>query len=387
MNALHRHAIAADYIFDSRTLHRRKALLIDGELIAGILPVSELDHALPLHALPPESWLAPGFIDTQVNGGGDLLFNEAPTAAGVASIVAAHRRLGTTGVLLTLISDTPERMHSARTAVEQATAADSGMIGIHFEGPFLSPERPGVHDPRRLRAPSRDELDLLRSPAPFPVLVTLAPEVVPKGCIARLVAANVRVAIGHSVATYVQTRQALEEGATGFTHLFNAMRPLASREPGPIAAALEAPGAWFGMIVDGVHVHPAMLRLALRGLATPMLVSDAMPPVGGRNAAFTLAAQPIVRREDSCVRHDGTLAGTALDLAKAVRNCVRMLQVPLTTALRFASTEPAKFLGLGDRLGRLLPGYRADLVAFRADTIDVLETWIAGRACGLATRC
>ena len=384
MTALRRHAIAADHIFDSHTLHRHKALLIDGEMIAGILPVSELDRAISVRALPPGSWLAPGFIDTQVNGGGDVLFNAEPTAAAIERIVAAHRRSGTTGMLLTLISDTPGQMRSAREAVHKATASDSGLIGIHFEGPFLSREKPGVHDPRMLRAPSPAELDLLTSPAPFPVLVTLAPEVMPMGCISRLAAATVRVAIGHSMATYAQTRQALDEGATGFTHVFNAMRPLASREPGPIAVALEATGVWLGMIVDGVHVHPAMLRLALRGMGNPMLVSDAMPPVGGRKATFVLAAQPIVRKDDSCVRHDGTLAGTALNMAKAVRNCVRMLDVPLTSALRFASTEPANFLGLGDRFGRLLPGYRADLVAFRADTIEVLETWIAGRACALA---
>jgi N-acetylglucosamine-6-phosphate deacetylase len=188
------------------------------------------------------------------------------------------------------------------------------------------------------------------------------------------------------MATYAETRQALAEGATAFTHLFNAMRPLTSREPGPIAAALEATGAWIGLIVDGVHVHPAMLRLALRGSANPMLVSDAMPPVGGRNATFALAAQPIARQGDSCIRSDGTLAGTALDMATAVRNCVHMLNVPLTSALRFASTEPANFLGLGDHLGRLLPGYRADLVAFRPDTIEVLETWVAGHACACDAR-
>jgi N-acetylglucosamine-6-phosphate deacetylase len=211
-------------------------------------------------------------------------------------------------------------------------------------------------------------------------VVTLAPEEMPAGFIARLAAAGVRVCLGHSMATYVETRAALGEGLVGFTHLFNAMRQLESREPGPIAAALEAPGAWFGMIADGVHVAPAMLRLALRGAAHPMLVTDAMPPVGGRAPNFTLYGNEIVVRDGRCARPDGTLAGAVLDMASAVRNCVGLLDVPLTAALRFASTEPAQFLGLGEKLGRLAPGYRADMVAFEPGDIGVIDTWVAGEA-------
>jgi N-acetylglucosamine-6-phosphate deacetylase len=157
------------------------------------------------------------------------------------------------------------------------------------------------------------------------------------------------------------------------------MRPLSSREGGPIALALESPDAWYGLIVDGVHVDPAMLRLALRGLGHPILVSDAMPPVGGRRSSFRLHGDTITARDGYCVRDDGTLAGTILDMAAAVKNCVRLLGVPLPDALRFASTHPATFLGLGQTLGRLAPGYRADLVAFDATDITVLATWVAGQ--------
>jgi N-acetylglucosamine-6-phosphate deacetylase len=182
------------------------------------------------------------------------------------------------------------------------------------------------------------------------------------------------------MATYAQTKAALAQGLTGFTHLFNAMRPLESREPGPIAAALETPGAWFGMIADGWHVAPAMLRLALRGAAHPMLVTDAMPPVGGRRSTFSLYGQEIAVRDGRCTRQDGTLAGAALDMASAVRNCVELLHVPLMQALRFASVEPARFLGLEGALGRLAPGYRADMVAFDPEGIRVCGTWVAGEA-------
>ena len=171
----------------------------------------------------------------------------------------------------------------------------------------------------------------------------------------------------------------MAEGLSGFTHLFNAMRPLASREPGPIAAALESPNTWFGMIVDGIHVDPAMLRLALRGLGQPILVTDAMPPVGGRQSKFNLYGSEIQITGGRCSRSDGTLAGSALDMAAAVRNCVHMLQVPLDDALRFASRNPAEFIGLGHLLGGLRPGYRADVVALDAGAFDVLETWVAGK--------
>jgi N-acetylglucosamine-6-phosphate deacetylase len=180
------------------------------------------------------------------------------------------------------------------------------------------------------------------------------------------------------MATYAQTKAALAEGLTGFTHLFNAMRPLGARDPGPIAAALECSDAWFGMIVDGVHVDPAMLRLALRGSAHPMLVTDAMPPVGGNRRTFSLFGRDIEARHEACVAEDGTFAGTALDMASAVRNCIRLLDVPLTSALSYASCEPAAFLGIADRFGGIAPGYQADLVAFEPEDIRIKGTYVGG---------
>ena len=210
--------------------------------------------------------------------------------------------------------------------------------------------------------------------------MTLAPERAPDGFIAALSAAGVIVALGHSTATYAETQQAMAEGLTGFTHLFNAMRPLASRDPGPIAAALDSPDCWYGLIVDGEHVHPAVLRLALRGLGRPLLVTDAMPPVGGTRSAFSLYGEDMIVREGRCLRQDGTLAGAALDMASAVRNCVGLLNVSLPRALHMAATAPAAALGLGGMLGRLAPGYRADLVALEPEGVHVFRTWVAGRA-------
>jgi N-acetylglucosamine-6-phosphate deacetylase len=376
MNALH--AIAADHVFDGAVVHERAAVVVDGSRIAELVPRADLPRTMPVRVLPEGAWLAPGFIDVQVNGGGDVLFNHQPTVEGACAIAAAHRKFGTTGLLPTLITDSAEKMRLALDAAAIVADREPGVLGLHLEGPYLSPEKPGVHDVRHIRPPGEGDLALLTAPRKSVLLVTLAPEVVPSGFIARLVAAGVRVSLGHSMATYQQTRAAMAEGLTGFTHLFNAMRPLASREGGPIAQALESSDAWYGLIVDGVHVDPAMLRLALRGLGRAVLVTDAMPPVGGRRSSFDLVGKNVSIRDGRCLTDDGTLAGTALDMATAVRNCVRLLGVPLPDALRFASAHPAAFLGLDRTLGKLAPGYRADLVAFDPSDITVLATWVAG---------
>jgi N-acetylglucosamine-6-phosphate deacetylase len=373
------YAIAADHVFDGTVVRERTAVVMDGARILDLVPTTDLPRTMSIRAMPEGAWLAPGFIDVQVNGGGDVLFNDQPSAQAARTIAAAHRRRGTTGLLPTLISDSAEKMRRALEAVNALVSSEPGILGLHLEGPYLSPEKPGVHDRRQLRQPSPDELAMLTAPRDGVLLVTLAPEIVPAGFIAQLVASGIRVSLGHSMASYQQTRAAMAEGLTGFTHLFNAMRPLSSREGGPIAQALESPDAWYGLIVDGVHVDPAMLRLALRGLGHPMLVSDAMPPVGGHRSSFRLHGDTIAVRDGYCVRDDGTLAGTVLDMAAAVKNCVRLLGVPLPDALRFASTHPATFLGLGQTLGRLAPGCRADLVAFDATDMTVVGTWVAGQ--------
>jgi N-acetylglucosamine-6-phosphate deacetylase len=372
------HAVAAGRVFDGAALREDSAVMIAGDTITAIVARSELSSAIPCMHLPANAWLAPGFIDIQVNGGGDVLFNDAPTPQAIRSIAAAHRKFGTTSLLPTLISDSADKMAAACRAVESLVGVERGILGIHLEGPFLSLEKPGVHDPRALRQPSAEDLALLTAPRRGAMLVTLAPEQVSLEFIAALSAAGVRVSLGHSMATYAQTKDALAAGLSSFTHLFNAMRPLDSREGGPIAAALETEQAWYGVIVDGVHVAPEMLRLALHGRGKPILVTDAMPPVGGTQSSFQLQGETIVVRGDRCVRSDGRLAGAFLTMADAVGNCVRLLGVPLTDALRFASAHPADMFGLGDRLGKLAPGFRADMVAFEEPTINVLHTWVAG---------
>ena len=358
------------------------AVVLDGERIVALLPLTDPS----LREMPKQdlggALLLPGFIDVQVNGGGGVLFNEAPTVETICRIGAAHRRYGTTGFLPTLISDDLDVMRAALLAVERALIEGvPGLLGIHLEGPYLAPARKGVHDAKYFHVPSRDELALLCAPHRGVRLVTLAPDEVPPESIRMLVDAGVIVCAGHTAADYATTRAALDAGVRGFTHLFNAMTPFGSREPGVVGAALEDPYSWCGIIVDGHHVHPASLRVAIAAKARGkmLLVTDAMPPVGSDSPDYVLNGETIIVKDGICQTAQGVLAGSALDMAGAVRNSVQMLGLPLDEAVRMASTYPAAFLGLGATHGRIDAGHQADLVVMDAE-FRVLQSWVAGTA-------
>ncbi len=326
--------------------------------------------------------LVPGFIDTQVNGGGGVLFNDAPDSASIRAIGAAHRRFGTTGFLPTLISDDLDVIAKAIAAVQVALAAAvPGVLGIHIEGPFLNRIRRGVHDARHLRKLDSNVVSLLCSLQSAKTVVTLAPEMTTPEIIADLTARGVIVSAGHSNATFAQATRAIAHGLRGFTHLFNAMSPLAPREPGVVGAALYDESTWCGIIVDGHHVDPVTLKLAMRCKRHDrfVLVTDAMPAVGSDAQTFELQGQTIRVVDGVCRDKNGTLAGTALDMATAVRNAISMLGLELSEAVRMASQYPAEYLGLGHELGRIAPGYRADL-ALLDDTLHVQRSWINGLA-------
>lgn len=367
--------------------HNGAVLTADGfrdDLVVGV----EAGHIVSLSAmLPPDvsvvdlegGYLVPGFIDTQVNGGGDVLFNDMPTVEGVRRIAEAHRAFGTTAMMPTLISDTPALMGTAIAAVREAIFRQvPGVLGIHLEGPYLAEARRGVHDASRFHTPGEDELALVSSLENGLTLLTLAPERFATRTLEALTANGVILSAGHSAATWAQATAAFDAGVRGVTHLYNAMTGLQGREPGMVGAALDHPGPWCGIIVDGHHVHDAALRLAIAAKARGkmMLVTDAMPPVGGTRGSFTLYGQPMTCRDGRCSTPEGTLAGSALDMASAVRNTVA-LGVPLDEACRMASTYPARFLGVGDRIGSIQAGWQADLVWLDRE-LRVRGTWIAG---------
>lgn len=326
--------------------------------------------------------LLPGFIDSQVNGGGGVLFNDAPSVESIGAIGRAHRRFGTTGFLPTLISTDLDIMARAIAAVRSAIEAGvPGVLGIHIEGPFLNVARKGVHDPAKLRELDPSALGLLTSLRGGRTLVTLAPEMTTPQMIEKLVAAGVVVSAGHTNATYAEISTALRHGLTGFTHLFNAMSPLTGREPGTVGAALDDPASWCGIIVDGEHTDPVVLRIALRCKPHDrfMLVTDAMPSVGTDNDSFELQGRRITVSGSACLDEDGRLAGSNMDMASCVRNAISMLGLSLPEAVRMASQGPAEFLGLAHDTGRIAPGLRADLV-LADEALTVRETWIAGRS-------
>lgn len=355
-------------------------LLDDGGDIAALVPASQARRQADEIDDLAGGWLAPGFIDAQVNGGGGVLFNNDTSVEAIAAIGRAHRRFGTTGFLPTLISDDAEVMARAIGATRAAIAAGvPGVLGVHLEGPYIAPARKGTHDAGKFRVPDAAEVAMATSLDNGITLITLAPEQVPLATIRAMAARGAIVVAGHTAASYEQARAGLEAGLRGFTHLYNAMSPLQGREPGAVGAALEDRDSWCGVIVDGVHVHPGSLRVALA--AKPrgklFLVTDAMPMVGSDDPAFALYGE-VITAVDGVVRNAaGALAGSALDMATAVRNCVRLLGLPLDEAARMASTYPADFLGLGGRCGRIAAGLQADLVLLD-ESLAVRSTWIAG---------
>jgi len=366
---------------ENRLVEGRCVLLADGRILDIVAPSERRARRAERRDLGGQL-LLPGFIDSQVNGGGGVLFNDAPSVESIRAIGRAHRRFGTTGFLPTLISTDLDIMARAIAAVRGAIEAGvPGVLGIHIEGPYLSLARKGVHDPAKLRELDASALGLLTSLRGGRTLVTLAPEVTTPQIIEKLVAAGVVVSAGHTNATYAEISIALRHGLTGFTHLFNAMSQLTGREPGAVGAALEDPTSWCGIIVDGAHTDPVVLRIALRCKPHDrfMLVTDAMPSVGTNNDSFELQGRRITVSGSTCLDEDGRLAGSNIDMATCVRNAISMLGLSLPEAVRMASQGPAEFLGLAHHTGRIAPGLRADLV-LADEGLNVLETWIAGRS-------
>ena len=325
--------------------------------------------------------LAPGLIDLQVNGGGGRMVGAATDLAAIHAICAAHARLGTTGLLPTLITDTPDATaRVVATAIAASEARVPGFLGLHLEGPHLDPRRKGAHEAGLIRPMTTADLDLLcHAAARLPsLMVTVAPEAVTSGQIARLTSAGVVVSLGHSDCTLAQAREAISAGASCATHLFNAMSQLGSREPGLVGAVLGG-GIAAGLIADAIHVAPATLRIAIacrpEGL---FLVSDAMSVAGTELAEFRLGERRILRRDGRLTLEDGTLAGADLSLPQAVRVLIRQVGVSPRQALAMATSVPARVIGADRHAGYLTPGRAADMVHLDDDW-QLTQVWKAGQ--------
>lgn len=367
-------------IFDGERCHQGCALIARDGRVADI--VAETDFPSDARTVRLDGRLAaPGFVDLQVNGGGGVLFNDHPDVETIRTIIGTHRRFGTTALLPTLITDTPEATDRAIAAVRQALSLPvAGCLGLHLEGPFLAPTRKGAHDAARIRPLDEDDVRRLAASEVSPLLLTLAPEIVPAPQIARLAAAGAVISLGHSDASFETAMDAARAGARGVTHLFNAMSSLSHRAPGLVGAALASPLLWCGLIADGHHVHPAAIALALRakvGPARVFLVSDAMACAGCEGGSFSLQGRTVTRADGRLTLDDGTLAGSDLTMDAAVRFMIEQVGVDRDEALRMAALYPARFLGIDAHRGRLAPGSRADIVILD-DRLYVHEVYVAG---------
>jgi len=368
-------------IFLENSFVENVALAIDEDCISAIIPMQDITSSED-DIILKGGFLAPGFIDLQVNGGGGTLLNDKPTVEGVRTIAHAHRQFGTTALLPTLISDTPSVIRQAINAVDAAIENGvPGVIGIHIEGPFLNPEKKGVHDVSKFLSLNSEMIDLFSSLKRGKTLVTLAPEKLKPGQISELVQRGIIVAAGHTNATYETIGTALQEGLSGFTHLYNAMSQLHSRAPGVVGAALDADHTWSGIIADTYHVHDAALRIAIKCKPTDktVLVTDAMPSVGApkhmRN--FDLFGKKVTETDGKLTIEAGNLAGSALDMMTAVKNTVTQIGIPLDNAITMATTAPATAIKIENKMGSISVGKKANLVHF-SNEFSVIRTWIDG---------
>ncbi|MDB5506461.1 MAG: N-acetylglucosamine-6-phosphate deacetylase [Devosia sp.] len=368
-------------IFDGAQWLDRMALLVRDGRIDGYMAANSPSDAIrvPLAG----GMLVPGFIDLQVNGGGGVLFNEARTVESIRTICAAHARFGTTGLLPTLITDTPAITAEAVAAgIAASEEGFPGFLGLHLEGPHLSIARKGAHDPALIRPMDDADLAALRAARRqlHTLVVTVAAETVTPAQIAALVEAGIIVSIGHSDASSELTMAAFAAGASMATHLFNAMSQLGNREPGVVGAVLLNGQVSAGLIADGIHVHPETVRAALaakKGPAKIFLVTDAMALTGTDLTSFSLNGRTIHRVDGALRLDDGTLAGADLTMIDAVAWMHRTIGLDLGEAVRMATLYPAEAIGVSAERGHLGRGAVADFVHI-TDDLTVSATYIGG---------
>jgi len=348
MTAISRAFVGAR-IHDGVDLHDNHAFVVYADRSRGITPRGDLPSDCRTEKLPG-GIIAPGFVDLQINGGGGVMFNDDQSVEALRTIATAHASIGTAAVLPTLITDTPERMKAAIAATEQAIAERvEGVAGIHLEGPHLSVARKGAHDPSLIRPMGDDDLAIvLRAAERLPnVMMTVAPENTTNAQIRTMADAGVIVSLGHTDADFETCMAAFDAGARCVTHLFNAMSQLGSREPGLVGATLARDDIYAGLIADGIHVHPTMIRIALaaaRKSERIMLVTDAMATAGSQITGFTLNGREVIRKDQQLTLSDGTLAGADLEMTQALSTMVNSVGDHISDAIRRATATPMSLL-------------------------------------------
>ena len=369
-------------IFDGFKRHLNAALIIKNSKVVEIIPEEKVDPKTEQIVLTG-GLLTPGYVDLQVNGGGGVLFNDNPSLEKLKIICEAHAKLGSTSIMPTLISDSPEVKKRAISTITDALDKQvNGLVGLHLEGPHLALERKGAHEERFIR-PMKEfdclELESLANKIPK-LMLTIAPEAVSPQQITRLSKAGAIISLGHTDCTFNQAADAVDAGATCATHLFNAMSPFGSREPGLVGAVLDSGKLFSGIIADGFHVNKASINLALRAKKAPgalFLVSDSMSTVGSDQKHFFLNDRLITRSQGKLILEDGTLAGADINLSDAVKYMVNEVGISQDDAIRMASLIPAKVLGVESEIGCLAPDARADFLWMKND-LEIKKVWIGG---------
>lgn len=332
-------------VFDGETLHKDAALRFSADGLEAIGSVGQIRGDAEVIDLGGDL-LSPGYVDLQVNGGGGVMLNTAPSVDAVRTIAEAHWSLGTRMLLPTLITDTREKTQAAITAASDAIAAKvPGVMGLHLEGPHLSVARKGAHDAAHIRQLEQADLDmLLQAAGTLPALmITVAPENVSLEQVQALSDAGAVVSLGHTDANFATCLAYADAGARCATHLFNAMSQLGNREPGLVGAALSSGKLSAGLIADGIHIHPDTMKIAWsanRGPGDIFLVSDAMAVAGSPMTTFELDGRRILRVDGKLTLENGTLAGADLDLTTALRVLVTEVGIPLEQALKAATKTP-----------------------------------------------
>ncbi len=372
-------ALISERIFTGKKMLFCHAILINGNIIDDICHINDIPCDYIIDDMG-KGILTAGFIDLQVNGGGGVLFNDDPTINAIEKIAKAHRGFGSTSILPTLISDDFKIMQQACNAVETAISNNiAGILGIHLEGPYINIARKGVHNGDMIRKFEDDLFSILKIDKLGSSILTVAPEMLDVGILKKLVATGFKICAGHTAAKYDDIKIALSEGLSGFTHLFNAMTPMNSRKPGVVGAALEDDDSYCGIIVDGHHIHKAVMKIAIAAKAKGrmILVSDSMPSVGAKDKSFKINGEDIIVENGRCITKDGVLAGSDLDMITAVKNTVMMLGIDMEESLRMASLYPAKYMGVDNRLGAISKGLHADIIHIN-DDFTISATWING---------
>ncbi|MEO9649793.1 MAG: N-acetylglucosamine-6-phosphate deacetylase [Roseobacter sp.] len=369
---MNRRAFTGADIFDGDILHQGKAIVLEDTVFHSIVAQKDIPADCGVKVLDGGTIL-PGFVDLQVNGGGGIMFNDETTVDGLKIMSEAHARTGTRALLPTLITDTPERTHAAVDAVEEAIEQGiPGIIGLHLEGPHLSVERKGAHDPALIRPMNdKDETFLLQTARRIPnVMLTLAPENVRIDQIERLAEAGIIVSLGHSDCSFDQAMAAFAAGASCVTHLFNAMSQLENREPGLVGAALDASDVCAGLISDGIHVHANTMRTALsakRGPGRIFLVTDAMATAGSEITEFSLNGRTVLRKDNRLTLESGTLAGADLDFPTALSLMINTVGLSKREAFAMATSTPQSLLTHSKGIGHFVSGHPANGILLNDD--------------------